>query len=311
MKKKFIRHVTLLSKLLALCLFIGCAKEETTKVVTTSNATTQNTIALDEITLNNEFDQATDEAIQVICNHKAIIKGASVDTSQLNLNVITIYYAGKEADGSKSRSGSDSIYLIGSWGAPGATANITLGCLNSPGYEVTFISNNTSLRFDGTTKLVNLYGGYFQNVTNTDSLVVMMRGSLQYTFNDQAASAVYYPFNMKQIRSFTKPDTIIAATQGDTAIDNVQHVCSWGTNRFGNTYYTSISATIVQNISDYTLSYNPLSGMKNIEGITEPVTCTYGVNSAGNAVTSGKPYGVYVSWTNNGGAAESVVPYYY
>ena len=300
-------------QLLAMSFFEGCAKEETTKIETASNASSQNTVANDEVMLNNEFSQAVDEAIQVICNHKAIIKGASVDTSQITINVITIYYGGNEAGGTKSRSGSDSIHLIGNWGTPGAIAHITMGCLNSPGYEVTYTKlTEVSVRLNGTVMLTNISGGYFQNISQGDSLVVNVKGSLMYTFNDQAATVTYFPFNVNLRRTISmKNSTLYATTEGDTAMNGFTNVSDWGTNRYQKNYYTSITTPVVQNITDYTLSYNPLSGIKDIQNIAEPILCTYGVNSAGNAITSGTPYGVYVSWTNNGGAAESVVPYYY
>ena len=314
---KLNKYVTFSSCLLALSLLIGCAKEETTNVQTTSNGTTQSNIAADDVTLNNEFDQFADEALQVISNRKVSIYGASIDTSQITLGVITIYYSGKEADGTKSRSGSDSIHLsmvgghIVPWGTPGTTASITLGCINSPGYELTFLNGNTSLRLNGTCTLTNVSGGYYQSLVRGDSLVENIQGSMEFTFNDNAASIVYYPFNVNETRSFTKPDSISATTRGNATMAGYTQVANWGEDRFGNTYYACIAANVVQNISIATLSYNPLSGMKNIEGISEPIQCTYGVNSAGNAVTSGTPYGVVINWSNNGGVATAVIPYYY
>lgn len=299
--------------LVAASLLIGCVKEDTTNVVTTTNESSQTTIASDEVTLNNEFDQAADEAIQVICNHNATIKGASIDTSQITMGIITIYYGGKEADGTKTRTGSDSIHLNGNWGTPGAFADITLGCINAPGYEVQFTSlNNVSLRFNGTAKLTNINGGLFQNITPGDSLVEAMKGSLTYTFNDNAATIVYYPFNLYEVRTIINSGSVLNAyTRGDTVIGGFSHVSSWGGDRFGNTYYSSTTTVVMQNISTASLSYNPLSGAKYIQFIGEPILCTFGVNSSGSVVTSGTPYGFYINWTNNGGGAQAVIPYYY
>ena len=165
---------------------------------------------------------------------------------------------------------------------------------------------------NGTAKPTNVNGGYFQNVSAGDSLAEIIRGSLTYTFNDNASTITYHPCNVNQLRWYTKPGIVLyASTRGDTAISGFANVSGWGTDRFGNNYYTSISATVVQDISDYTLSYNPLSGIKDIQGIQEPVICTFGVNQQGNVVTSGTPYGFYISWTNNGGGAQAIVPYYY
>jgi hypothetical protein len=296
----------------------GCAKEQTTKIETTTNSASQTTIATDELTLSNEFDQAADDAIAVICNPKITLPGADIDTSQFNLGIITIYYNGKEPDGTKSRSGSDSIHqnMVGGkvvpWGTPGTTASMTLGCINAPGCEIQFLNNNTSMRFNGTATLTNIRGGYLQNITAGDSLVVKIKGSLSYTFNDNSATVTYYPFNLNQVRYITTNGTILtAATLADTSIGGYSNVCHWGLDRFGNSYYTTINTVVTQNITTAALSYNPLSGVKDIQYIEEPILCTYGVNQQGNPITSGTPYGFYISWINNGGGAQAIVPYYY
>ena len=297
---------------------IGCAKESTTKVEASSNSSSQTTIASDEITINNEFDQAADEAIAVVCNLKTSIAGAIVDTSQISSGIIEIDYYGKEAGKTKSRTGADSIHQnlvaghIVPWGTPGATFTMTFGTVNSPGYEVLFTSNNTSIRLGGTVAVTNIYGGYLQNVTAADSLVEKLRGSLEYTFDDNAATIHYNPFNVNQVRVFTKPDTILyAATRADTDMSNFQNVSNWGVNRFGNMYYTILTKTVTQNISNYNLSYNPLNGTKIIENISEPITCNLGVNQQGNIINSGTPYGFVITWINGGGQNQSVIGYYY
>lgn len=324
MKKQNIRFNGLIvgCGLLVLFILAGCAKEETTSVQTTSNSTTQISIGGDEVTLNDEFDQAADDAIAVICTRGNInITGTYIDTSQIAKGTIFIQYTGKEADGTKSRSGSDSIHMpmvgnkVVTWGTPGATASITFGSSEGAGYEVTFTSNNptTSVRFNGTATLTNVSGVLYQNITATDSLLEIIRGvSVDYTFDDNAATIVYYPFNLNQKRWITtNGSTLFATCEADTAISAFTNVSNWGQDRFGNTYYTSITTKVVQNISTVSLSYNPISGVKDIQNIAEPITCTFGVNNAGTAITSGTPYGEYITWFNNGGGAQAVVPYYY
>jgi len=302
--------------LLTIGLFGGCAKETTTKVETTSNSVSQNAIAMDEVTLNNEFDQFVDDAITVLGNHNATIAGMYPPDS-VSPGIIELTYNGKtEPDGTKIRSGSDSIHYNPGvlWNTPGATATISFGDVNAPGYEVTFSSNNpsTSVRFNGTVTLINKSGGLLQNLAIGDSLVEIIKGSLTYTFDDNAATIVYYPFNLNQIRSIKNTGSaLIASTWADTAIGGLTNVCNWGLDRFGNAYYTSITGTIVQNISTYTLSYNPLKGSKNIQNITEPILSVYGVNQQGTVITSGTPYGFIITWDNNGGQAQSVIGYYY
>jgi hypothetical protein len=298
-------------------LFAGCAKETTSRVNTTSNSSSQTTIASDELTINDEFDQAADDAVMVICNHKGSIAGATVDTSQIGIGVIEIDYYGKETDGTKTRSGADSIHLnmpgghLVNWGTAGNSATITFGTVNSPGYEVIYSNNNTSLQLRGGATLTNVSGGLFQNVSSADSLKEHIRANISFTFNDNIAVITLYQWSLNQLRSFWQtpgPANTMAFNQGDTTLNGVSNVGTWGTTRYNNSFYSVINSAITQNLNT---SYNPISGSENIEGIPEPITSTYGVNNQGSVITSGTPYGFSITWINNGGQATAVVPYYY
>jgi hypothetical protein len=299
-------------------LIVSCQKVDTTRVNTTGNATSQSVIVSDELTLNNEFDQAADDAIAVCCNPKTTITGAIIDTSQISTGLIVIDYYGNEPDGTKKRTGSIAIQqtLTGGhplpWGTSGATISITFGTTSSPGYEVFFLTNNTSISLTGNATLTNIYGGNLQNIASGDSLVERIRASIAFTYNDNASVVQLYGWNLNLLRSFTNSGTILSTgTRADTTIKNFKNVASWGKDRYGDSCYTSITATIVQNISNLNLSYNPLIGNKAIENITEPILSTYGVNNQGSPQASGTPYGFSISWINNGGQAQAVVGYYY
>jgi len=294
-----------------IAVFAGCAKETTTRVNTTSNSSTQSIIASDELTLHNEFDQAVDDAIAVLSNHNAAIAGATDDS--INPNVYEIDYFGTEANNTKKRSGGDSIHLNTiPWGTAGSIATLTFGDINNKAYEVTFVNNNTSVTLTGTATLIYISGGLLQNLTSGDSIVVHIKASISYTYNDNATQVQLYTWNFNQVRSFTKSDTIIyAGARGDTNIKSFTNVGSWGLNRYGDSCYSTITTTIEQNISNLTLAYNPLSGKDVIENIAEPILSTYGVNQQGLAQASGTPYGFIITWINNGGQAQNVIGYYY
>ncbi len=301
-----------------LIFFASCKKVETTRINTTGNSQTQTIISSDELTLNDEFDQGVDDAIAVLCNPKITIAGADIDTSQNNIGLITIYYSGKKPDGTKGRTGSIAIQqpMKGGkpvpWGTPGTTDSIIFGTVNSPGYEILFITNNTSVRMTGTATITNVSGGLLQNITPVDSLVERIRASISFTYNDNVSIIQLYSWYLNQIRTFTKPDTIMyARTNADTTINNIKNVATWGTTRFGEVFYSSLTSPVVQNISNLSLSYNPLSGAKAIENISEPILSTYGVNKQGAAISNGLPFGFLITWINNGGQAQAIVPYYY
>lgn len=314
---------------LLLAVFItGCTKVETTKTYTVTDTTAQTTIAADELTVNNEFDQATDDAVAVLCNPQSAIAGALVDTSLLSSGIIEIDYYGKESNVSKSRTGSDSIYEntvnghIVPWKTAGASATMKFGTVNLPYYEVMFLTNgevpfltsNASITFiSGSATLTNIYGGSLQSLKSPgDSLVEHIEATFSFTYNDNTSQIQSFTWQINQVRVFTKSDTAVyTTTRGDTTINGYSHISTWGTTRLGSAFYTTISTYLIQNISNPYLSYNPLSGSKTIEGIPEPILCLYGVNSQGSIQANGTPYGFYISWINNTIHATSVVPYYY
>jgi len=297
--------------LLFVVTIVGCAKETTTRVNTTSNANTQSIIASDALTLNNELDQAVDDAIAVLSNHNAVIAGALSDS--INPNVYEINYFGNEANNTKSRTASDSIHLNAiPWGTAGATATINFGDANNKAYEVLFKNNNTSITLTGKAVITNISGGLLQNLTPADSMVVHIKASVSYTYNDNATVVQLYTWNFNQLRILKKADTVIYAnTRGDTAIKRFTNVESWGLNRYGDSAYCTITSTIVQNITNLNLAYNPLSGAGIIQNISEPILATYGVNQQGGVISNGTPYGFIITWTNNGGQAQNVIGYYY
>jgi hypothetical protein len=307
--------------LLAIGFLAGCTKVDTTKSYTVSDTTQQTYIATDEVNVNNEFDNAVDDAIAALCNHETDVAGAVVDS--ISPNVIEIDYYGKETQLTKQRAGGDSIYLRGLlWDVPQATASITFGDDNQsiPEYEVTFLNSNSSLTFQnplsslrivGNAKITNVSGILIQNLTATDSMVVQVRATIAFTWNDQSAAPQTFTWYINQIRTYTLSNgSIIATTRGDTVINGVL-VSTWGTDRFSNSFYTITTQSDVQNISVANLSYNRLSGASTITGISEPIYSTYGVNNQGNIVTSGTPYGFYFHWTDNNALGSVVSPYYY
>jgi hypothetical protein len=316
------KHIPLLFYwLVSILILTGCKKVETTRTYTVSNTISQNIIASDEVIINNELDQFVDDAITVLSNHNATIAGAYPPDS-VSPSFIELTYSDKQYDISKARTGADSIHIAPgiSWGTPGTTATLAFQDINQPlGYEVFYYSlippssDTASLTFLGNISITNVHGGLLQNLTPGDSIVVHIRASkVSFTFNDQAALIQLFPISVNEIRTFTMSgNTIYATTRGDTSISGYSNVGSFGTNRLGYTYYSTITYPLVQNISNLSLSYNPLYGEKIIEGIPEPITSIYGVNSSGSAQASGSPYGFHISWTDNGVLGASVLPYYY
>jgi hypothetical protein len=300
----------------------SCKKVTTTKTYTISNQASQSDIAGDEVTINNSLDQYIDDAVAILSNHNAAISGGYGDSA--NASCLEITYSGtKEPDGVESRTGVDSIHFSSKtpWNTPGATATLSFKDVNTSGSFEEFYNSiispssgdTASLTFFGTITITNLSGGFLQNVTQSDSMVIQIRANTSFTFNDQSTVIQTFPLHINEVRTYTLSNTTMyATTRGDTSISGYLNVGSWGTNRLSNNYYTAIIHPMVQNITNLVLSYNPLSGTKVIEGITEPITCNYGLNNQGQAVASGTtPYGYSIAWIDNSIQANYVLPYYY
>jgi hypothetical protein len=301
----------------------GCKKKETTVITTTVNdSSTQGIIASDELNVNDEIDQAIDEAVNGICMPVSTsgatavnlytIKGAVVDTSQVDSGIVNIFYYGVETDITKSRSGTVEIQLpvvhkkVTPWKTVGVKAKITITA-----YEVMYLNtNNLSLWFQGSFTVTNVNGKMLVSLPTTDSLVEKVNGPIGFTNNDNGAILSVYSWNLckNRVLKVTNTAAVTVTTYGDTSINGINNIADWGTDRLNQTFYTSVTSPIFQNAST-PIFYNPFSGVKIIESIPEPITVTFGVNQQGAVVTTGTPYGYNINWTTSGVARDSVISY--
>jgi hypothetical protein len=299
----------------------------------TADSATQIIISHDELNVNYEFDQVVNEAllgtaISSIAGGDntglatgnvmyGTISGAIIDTSHIaDSALIHITYYGKDADGTKGRTGIVTMQLsrdgagkVIPWKTPGATMTITL-----EQYEVILLSNNTSVWMNGTAHLTNMTGGLLKQPANTvfppgDSLRDMVNGNINFTYNDNLAVIVTYSWNINQVRMFNIQNSVFTSTiRGDSIINNVNGISTSGMTRSGDIFSTQITTPVVQSVSSAFILSQPLSGQKLINGVTEPIKVDYGVNRSGNPAPAA-PYGYKITWTHSGGEATSVVSY--
>jgi len=312
----------------------SCSKTGYTVTNYTADSATQIIMANDELNINYEFDQAVNEAISVTTLsviasgdtmdpgtspvEHTFLSGAIIDTTHLaDSGIIWIQYFGKNVPQTKGRTGYVIIQLgrdgngkIIPWKTPGAVMNITF-----VQYEVIVLATNVSLWMNGTATVTNVSGGQLtfpskMNLPAGDSLQDKVSSNFAFTYNDNTGVIVTYGWSIAQTRTFSFQNSVLTATiRGDSTAGSAAGVSTTGTTRFGNVFYTQITKAIVQSIpSNYILS-EPLSGEKLIQGIPEPITVDYGVNSSGSIVQSGTPYGYKITWTHNGGQAVSVISY--
>lgn len=310
----------------------ACKKTHDYSLVnTTDDSETQTIIAADELNLNNEFDLAVNEAIIASCispttsgqantvpNNSVLlttISGAVIDTGAVSKGDVKIKYYGKTADQTKGRTGEITIKHAVSngkvipWGKQGAVAKIIFDQ-----YEVIVLKTNKSVWLNGTCTITNSSGGLLKNITDsvlvsTHTLTDKVRAKLIFTYNDNVAIIKTWTWDFCQSRTFDyKNNMITSSITGDTTIDNIPNVATWGTTRTEQSFFTSISSPIVQRLTMETLLFSPLSGVKIIRHITEPITVFYGVNELGEAAVNGNPYGYKVTWFN-AGSQQMIIQY--
>jgi hypothetical protein len=311
----------------------SCKKESGYSITqTTDDSQTQAIIADDELFVNNEFEQVVNDAVSATAISSTTsgdvpptqtgnalfttVTGAVIDTSRIDSGLITITYFGTNADHTIGRSGVVKIKhaLNGSgnvipWKTIGAIAEITFDQ-----YEIVVLATNKSLWFNGSGTVSNVTGELMPNIANSaivpgDTLVDKIRAQINFTFNDNVSTIKTWNWNLSLHRVFNGVNPVITCSvSGDTAIDDMNNVALWGTNRFDENFYTCTSAPVMTNISGSSFLNKPLSGLKVIKAIPEQLTITFGVDSQGDLQTSGNPYGYKITWFR-AGSQQSVISY--
>lgn len=307
---------TLLGVTLTCFLITGCKKEDPTPTPTpttpTNTATTQQTQrASDQSNVENESNQAMDEAntvmqdvsttreIQALCN-------VTIDSSQKNIGKLIINYNGLDCSGTKTRTGSIMIQLpyngtqITTWSTAGSTAILTFN-----NYKVTYIATNKSLKFNGTHSVTNVNGGGWGQLLLGTSIIHKVRADMQISFDDSTACS----WKFAKVRTYHFMSGQLKATiAGDTIINSHTNVAVWGVNRLGENFTMAVPTEITYYLLGGTCIGKP-KGEIVLYGDYNQLTITYGVDANGN-LTSGCPFGYKYSWTDQQGAAQQYIVAY-
>lgn len=320
MKTKVIIYKSISIAALLFLFLPSCKKRtETTLINTTDDAATQTIIAADELEVNYELDQTVNEAIlasSISSTTSGIatstnpdilftaIPDAVIDTNKIKKGIIIINYYGKNPDKTKARTGTLEIRhaLAGGKVIPWKTKGASMKLIYNQ-YEIVFLKIvNKSIVLNDTGVVTNLSGGLLQTLLPGDSVVNKVKARLAFTNNDNITVIQQWIWDFNRHQVYKLNDTTITTMiTGDTVVNGTDGVVTCGTTRSGQNFYTSITTPVIQNIAKSSFLYNPLSGVKNIQGIKEPITVTYGVDQQGNLVNSGKPYGYKFKWINASG----------
>jgi len=227
----------------------------------------------------------------------------SVNTSG-DPKTITITYDGTNCAGNRKRTGSIVISMAQNVQWKNAGASVTVNFQN---LKITRVSDNKSITINGSQTYTNVSGGLLVNLPILTTITHSITSSgLSITFDNGTQRT--WQVSKQRVFTFVNNNGVITTTgtHTDAAVTNI---AEWGTNRFGKTFTTSITAPL---IVKQDCSFRLTSGqVKHVTGgIT--ATATFGLDATGNP-TSCPGSGTYyykVIWTGpNGNSLTVILPY--
>lgn len=233
------------------------------------------------------------------------ICGATVDTASIASKIIFINYDSTTTCTGYKKSGKIKVQLISgtSWRNAGATVQLTY-----LDYKVTKIATNKSIVINGVQNVTK------QNTIDWITFLTSGTGSVSYktrannmsiTFDDGSTRT----WSAAHTSSYSVASGVVTASHsGDTTITGISSVSHWGTNRFGKTFTTAISSSIVSN--NTCGWWKPISGVVSHLVNSKSFTTTFGVASDGVPVSSGCAFGFKVDWTGVDGTAKQAIVSY-
>jgi hypothetical protein len=290
-------------------IFTACKKDKDTE---TEDNTEEISSSSDDARFSDESEQAIEDANTLLSGSSLAgaktaavsICGATIDSSQKTNGIITMNFDGTSTciNNTRTRSGSITLSLPAGvkWADAGAVLTITFN-----NYKVTRVSDGKSVTFSGSKTITNVTGGLSRNLTSGGSIEHKVRGAITITFDDNSQRS----WQIARKRTISVDGSTYAViTEGDTTVAGNSNVVIWGQNRYGRAFYGVIEQPIINN-SD--CEWHAVSGKRILKGLLREVTLTFGVDNAGNPVSSGNcPYGFKINWTNKAGdTKQSIIQY--
>jgi len=309
-------------------IIVSCKKAAETVVntVDNTNASKAKTQASDASFVNGEADQAENDVHNSVSASARMNPSGSVatsngvpsnaDTAWTANGILTINYHGLIGT-CRYRTGSITVQLITGkrWIDSGAVVMYTFN-----NYKVTNLCNGRSATFNGTRYITNESGGNMYTITLTghpSSITHKVRANYTVTFTD-SGSTTTKTAQWNVARSTTVQYLVglySFSTSGDTTLNGVSNVESWGTTRNGDSYTTVFSTPVTSNTyCGLAGIYRPTSGSVLYTVASFPYSIVYGLDAAGMPVspTSGcvALYYYKVSWTLvSGTIVSALIPY--
>jgi len=289
--------------------FSSCKKEN--KPDTTDTTTEFKLQSDDQARFTSETDASDDDANAALENFGGSYAGerpltpfllfgcdASVTVDTLsNPRKITITYNGDTCiNGRRSRTGTVVISFAPNfrWAEPGAQYTVSTQNL-----KITRLVDNKSITINGAKTITNVSGGKLRNLATRTNPIVheVTSNGINVTFDDGTQRS----WQVAKRRTFTYNNGMVISVRGISSLGG--GIAEWGTNRAGRDFTSAILEPLVVRQS---CNFRLVSGKIQHVGPAVTTTTTFGLDAAGNSVTS-CPVGRFfykVVWTGPNG-----VPY--
>ncbi len=231
--------------------------------------------------------------------------GTSIDTSQLAQKIVIFNFDGITPcfSPSRTRSGQIKVQLTSGNLWADVNAELTLTYIN---FKVKRLSDNKSITFNGVKTLKNINGNNWLGfLAGTSTLKYRERAyNIQVVF-DNNLNAIWNSARITEWSYTPSISRLNFTSNGDTTINGVAHVDSWGTNRYGKSFTTYYNSPILSNSYCGLWRFNAGDLVHYVNG--RNFILKLGVDEQGNATSLACAYGYKVTWTPANGNTKSVV----
>lgn len=230
---------------------------------------------------------------------------ASMDTTN-GIRTLTITYNGNVcAPGQRfTRTGSVIISapMRNHFRDSGAVMSVTMNNL-----QITRLIDTSTITINGSKSITNVTGGSLMNIATLGTIIHEIRtgtSGITVTFDDGTSRN----WNIARRRTYTFSTGVVITTTGLHTIGTTAGVSEWGTDRFGNSFQTSIDQPMVIRQD---CNFRLVSGQVTNQNSNATAVVTFGLDSAGLPTTCpmGRFYMKIVVTASNGTTNTIIRPY--
>ena len=294
--KKLLTTVLGFSTIVAALSLSSCKKSDDSSspapATTNTNQTTQSS---DESAYSDASNESMNSANNGLASSSASRVAGSISVVanadvKLNLtkDTLTINFTGDNAEGTSTRSGKMSVYLVDKmqrWYTKGAQWRIDYGT----GVTFTRKSDSKKVKLTGYTTVTNTTeGNVYASIGGVDSVAHQIDGQLQVTFDNETVAREW---TVARIRTVVKDGAayrirFMGNGPKATAVGSFDNVSEYGTNRFGTAFTATIDKPLVLQYCG--ARYKFVAGVvTHHTASSKDITASYGVDAQGSAVVNG------------------------